>query len=305
MIESRIFVSGIRASGRHGANPGEKDTPQEFVVDLDVAVHTGDDVVAETADYREMAQTVRRLVEDSSFDLLEHLADAIARAVLATDHVARVKAVVHKPAAARSVGVDGHRGRRLRRGMTQGASPGGGSALGAGTTPSAPVRAYLGLGSNVGDRLATLQNAVDLLSRHEGVQVLRSSRVYETEPVGGPAQDDFLNAVVEVETTLSPAGLLLACRATEDVLGRVRPERWGPRTIDVDILTYGERAVHDEDLEIPHPRMRERAFVLVPLLELEPDPILPGGTRLLDVRLEGGGLGVRPEAPPLRVRPAR
>ena len=107
MIESRIFVSGIRASGRHGANPGEKDERQEFVVDLDVTVRTGRDVVTETADYRDLAAAARRVVEDTSFDLVEHLADAIARAVLATQQVARVTAVVHKPAAARTVGVDG------------------------------------------------------------------------------------------------------------------------------------------------------------------------------------------------------
>jgi dihydroneopterin aldolase len=107
VIESRIFVSGIRATGRHGATPGEKDVPQEFVVDLDVTVRTGADTVTETADYREITRVARRVVEEGSFDLVEHLADAVARAVQATDRVVRVTAVVHKPAAARSVGVDG------------------------------------------------------------------------------------------------------------------------------------------------------------------------------------------------------
>ncbi|HEX2032423.1 MAG TPA: 2-amino-4-hydroxy-6-hydroxymethyldihydropteridine diphosphokinase [Actinomycetota bacterium] len=162
-------------------------------------------------------------------------------------------------------------------------------------------RAYLGLGSNLGDRLANLQRAVDLLGER-GVRVLRSSRVYETDPVGGPDQPDYLNAVVEAETDLEPRPLLEACLAVEDALGRVRGERWGPRVIDVDVLTYDDRAVREPDLEIPHPRMHERGFVLVPLLELDADPPLPGGRKVASLRLGPLALGgVRPFAPPLAV----
>jgi len=106
-VTTRVFLSGIRASGRHGANPGEKDEPQEFVVDLDVEVELGGDDVAETADYRGLARTARRVVEMESFDLVEHLAAAVAREVLSTDRVRRATAVVHKPSAARSIGIDG------------------------------------------------------------------------------------------------------------------------------------------------------------------------------------------------------
>jgi len=163
------------------------------------------------------------------------------------------------------------------------------------------VSAYLALGSNLGDRLRTLQRAVDLLSADAGVEVVRSSRVYETEPVG-PPQRAYLNAVLEVRTELEPRGLFDACRAVEAELGRVRDERWGPRTLDVDVLTYDERTVDEPDLTIPHPRMHERGFVLVPLGELDPDPMLPGGRRLAELRLLPGSiLGVRPFAPPLRV----
>jgi 2-amino-4-hydroxy-6-hydroxymethyldihydropteridine diphosphokinase len=161
------------------------------------------------------------------------------------------------------------------------------------------VSAFLGLGSNLGDRLGTLQRAVELLQATDGVEVVRSSRVYETAPVG-PSQPEFLNAVVEVSSDLEPRDLLAACAAVERELGRVRAERWGPRTIDVDLLTYDEMTVDDPDLTIPHPRMHERGFVLVPLRELDADPMLPGGRSLASLRLAPGAiLGVRAFAPPL------
>jgi 2-amino-4-hydroxy-6-hydroxymethyldihydropteridine diphosphokinase len=152
------------------------------------------------------------------------------------------------------------------------------------------VRAFIALGSNLGDRLANLQRAVELLESRGGIRLLRASRVYETDPVG-PPQPDYLNAVLEVETPLPPGRLLEEAQAVEGELGRVRGERWGPRVIDVDLLTYGDEHVDEPGLEIPHPRMHERAFVLVPLLELTADPRLPGGRRLSEVRLPPDMLG--------------
>ena len=161
------------------------------------------------------------------------------------------------------------------------------------------VTAYLGLGANLGDRLANLQAAVDLLRREERMRVVASSRVWETEPVGGPEQPEYLNAVLRVETDRSPRELLDACLGVEAELGRVRAERWGPRTIDVDVLLYDERTVDEPDLVVPHPRLAERAFVVLPLLELEPDPILPDGRRLVEQRIDVSG--VVPFAPPLLI----
>lgn len=164
------------------------------------------------------------------------------------------------------------------------------------------TKAYLGLGSNLGDRLANLQRAVEFLAGQPGVTIVRSSRVYETDPVGGPPQPDFLNAVVEVETSLSPRELLTACREAEEAVLRVRDERWGPRTIDIDILTFGDDVIDEPDLTVPHPRMHERGFVLAPLLELDPDPRLPGGRNVATLRLSAPQVtGVRPFAPPLWV----
>jgi 2-amino-4-hydroxy-6-hydroxymethyldihydropteridine diphosphokinase len=160
--------------------------------------------------------------------------------------------------------------------------------------------AYLGIGTNLGDRLANLQAAVDLLAASPGIRVARSSRVYETAPVG-PPQPDFLNIVVEVETSLAPRELLAVAAEVESRLHRVRAERWGPRTIDVDILTFDERTIDEPELTVPHPRMHERAFVLVPLLELTAAPMLPGGGGVRDLPTGGWDGEVRLFAPPPRI----
>jgi 2-amino-4-hydroxy-6-hydroxymethyldihydropteridine diphosphokinase len=161
------------------------------------------------------------------------------------------------------------------------------------------TRALLGLGSNLGDRLENLRAAVALLEERD-LRVTRSSRVYATDPVGGPDQPEYLNAVIEVEASGSARELLETCLAIERHMGRERGERWGPRVIDLDVLTFGEQEIDEQDLQVPHPRMHERAFVLIPLLELEADPPLPGGRKTAELRLGSMALGgVRPFAPPL------
>jgi 2-amino-4-hydroxy-6-hydroxymethyldihydropteridine diphosphokinase len=118
--------------------------------------------------------------------------------------------------------------------------------------------AYLGLGSNVGERLEQLESAIKILDNVEGVQVSQISSVYETEPVGYVDQPNFLNLCVEVKTELTPQQLLQQCFYTEQQLHRVRDIRWGPRTLDVDILLYEDEIIEEENLIVPHPRMRER-----------------------------------------------
>jgi 2-amino-4-hydroxy-6-hydroxymethyldihydropteridine diphosphokinase len=138
-------------------------------------------------------------------------------------------------------------------------------------TIDAPIRrAYLGIGANLGDRLAHLQLAVDMLAAADGVRIDAVSPVYETAPVGGPEQPDYLNAVVAVDTSLSPRALLKLAHDVEAAADRVRTVRWGPRTLDVDVLLVGNERVDEPDLVVPHPRMQERAFVLVPLADLDP-----------------------------------
>jgi 2-amino-4-hydroxy-6-hydroxymethyldihydropteridine diphosphokinase len=159
------------------------------------------------------------------------------------------------------------------------------------------TRAYLGLGSNLGDRRALLAQAVEALDWGD-VSVVARSRVYETTPVGGPPdQPDFLNQVVAVETALDARGLWERCSAVEASLGRAREHetRWGPRAIDIDVLAFGDDVVEEADLQIPHPRMTEREFVLVPLAEIAPDlPIDDGRTVAEVARALGADGSVRP-----------
>ncbi|MDA0733764.1 MAG: 2-amino-4-hydroxy-6-hydroxymethyldihydropteridine diphosphokinase [Chloroflexi bacterium] len=141
----------------------------------------------------------------------------------------------------------------------------------------APVTAYLGLGTNLGSREINLSRAVQSLTTSQTVQIVRSSSIYETAPWGYTEQPNFLNCVVEVNTWLSPVELLELAKQIENDLGREENFRYGPRLIDIDILLYGNDTVHlcHPDLEIPHPRIAERAFVLVPLSELAPDIMHP------------------------------
>ncbi len=134
-------------------------------------------------------------------------------------------------------------------------------------------RAFVGLGSNLGDRLEHLERAAELLAAPG--DVVAASSVYETEPVGGPEQGPYLNAVIELSTSDSPHRLLERCRALEDDAQRVRTVAFGPRTLDADVLLVGDERVHEPDLVVPHPRMYERRFVLVPLAELAPGLVPP------------------------------
>ncbi|NPV80599.1 MAG: 2-amino-4-hydroxy-6-hydroxymethyldihydropteridine diphosphokinase [Firmicutes bacterium] len=143
--------------------------------------------------------------------------------------------------------------------------------------------AYIGVGSNLGDRQRNLEGALSLVRSFSGIWILRTSRVYETEPWGYKDQPKFLNMVAEVETSLGPFDLLDGLLNIEQRLGRERRTRWGPRVIDLDILLYDSLTLNDEKLTIPHPRMWERGFVLVPLSELTPDLKNPTGESLKDI----------------------
>ena len=143
--------------------------------------------------------------------------------------------------------------------------------------------AYLGLGSNVGDRLANLRQAVSLLAATPGISVEKVGGLYETEPVGVKNQPWFLNTVVRVSTELSPHDLLAAAKQVESVVGRTPTFRWGPREIDVDVLLYDDLRLADATLAIPHPRMAERLFVLLPLRDLNPTWTDPTGLGIDDL----------------------
>ena len=136
--------------------------------------------------------------------------------------------------------------------------------------------AYVGLGANLGPREITLLRAVDLLAETDGVEVRAVSQLRETVPVGVVEQPLFLNGAVAVDTSLSPRELLDRLLVIERGLGRVRDARWGPRTVDLDLLVYGDRQLDEPGLRVPHPRLHERRFALEPLVELDPDLVIPG-----------------------------
>ncbi len=130
------------------------------------------------------------------------------------------------------------------------------------------MRCYIGVGSNLGDRERNIENAIQKLREARSIDVKKTSQIYETEPVNGPLQPRYLNGVIEIETEIMPQELLCALQRIEKELGRVRLIKNGPRTIDLDILTYGEEKIDEPDLKVPHPRMNEREFVQRPLKDL-------------------------------------
>ena len=154
---------------------------------------------------------------------------------------------------------------------------------------------YLSLGSNMGDRAEHLRFALKALDAHENIQPLRGSSIYETSPWGPVEQNNYLNACIQLETNIPPEELLAVCQKIELDCGRQRDVRWGPRTLDIDILLYDDLVIDTPQLTIPHPRMKERLFVLVPLLELEEEVPLLGSVSALMEQLPPQGLVARTE----------
>lgn len=245
-------LRGLRALGHHGALAGEQDRRQPFEIDLDVEVDLAaaarTDHLADTVDYGALARVAAGVVSDERWRLLERLAQRVAEEVLAVDRqVVAVTVSVRKlrPPVPVDLGSAGVKLTVRRR------------------------RAFLGLGSNLGDREEALRAAVAALP-----DVVAASPLYETEPVGGPAgQPPYLNQVVALFTALSAHDLLAAAQGVEAAAGRDRnaEERHGPRPLDVDVLWVDGVSVDAPQLTVPHPRMWERRFVLAPLADLAPD----------------------------------
>ena len=257
-MTDRIVLQGVSARGTHGVLDFEKRDGQTFVVDLtmvcDLQRAGRTDDLAATVNYAEVADDVVARITGPSFDLIERLAEVIADDVLCHDLVESVEVVVHKPEAP-----VGHPFTDVQVRVER--------------TNAAHV--VVALGSNLGDRGQTLTAAVQALRDLPGLTVASVSSIVETDPVGGPEQGAFLNLVVELDTTLDARGLLGECRRLEAAAARVRLERWGPRTLDVDVLWVDGEVVDEPDLQVPHPRMGERRFVLAPLADLAPDLVDP------------------------------
>ena len=155
------------------------------------------------------------------------------------------------------------------------------------------TRVTIALGSNLGNRLENLQGGLDALFDAPGLALVAVSPVYETAPVGGPQQPDYLNAVLIATTTLPAHAVLERCQGVEAVYGRIRDETWGPRTLDLDIIVYGDVVSHDPELTLPHPRAHERAFVLAPWHDIDPDAEIPSWGQVSDLLAKIGSADIQ------------
>jgi dihydroneopterin aldolase/2-amino-4-hydroxy-6-hydroxymethyldihydropteridine diphosphokinase len=277
VARDRIRLSGVRGRGFHGVFEHERREGQEFVVDVEAAVDlappgASDDLV-DTVDYGAIGAAVLARIEGTPYDLIERLAELVAQDVLEHPVVDEVTVTVHKPQA--PVGVPF------------------GDVTVAVTRRRAPVPVVVGIGANLprgGQRPQdTARAAVEALTRHPDLTVVAVSALHDTDPVGGPDQPTYVNAVVTARTALSPTSLLRALHGIEEVFDRRREVRWGARTLDLDLVQYGDPASGSDvtsdrpRLTLPHPRAHERAFVLVPWLEADPGAVLRHDGRAVPV----------------------
>lgn len=276
-----IRLTGVRARGFHGVLEHERRDGQDFVVDVVMAVdltRAGEsDELAHTVHYGEVAADVVEVVEGEPRDLIETVAHEIAGVVLRRPLVEAVEVTVHKPQA--PVGV-----------------PFGDVEVVVRRTRDVPVVVALGANLHQEDGTApdaTVREAVRRLHRLRGLRAVRVSRPYASAPVGGElvaGQPDYVNAVAVARTSLTPATLLRRLHEVEADLGRVRETRWGARTLDLDLVQYGnpedgsDVRSDDPELQLPHPRAHERAFVLLPWLEVDPGASLRVGETVRPVR---------------------
>ena len=285
-MTDRIHLRGVEALGYHGVLPDEKRDGQPFVVDvvmeLDLARAGATDALDDTVSYAEIAAEVVSRITGPSFDLIERLAEVIADDVLGHALIEAVTVTVHKPEAPvghpfSDVAVEVNR----RRGV--------------------PV--VVALGANLGDARATLEDAVRAVGALSGMRVRSVSPLVETDPVGGPEQPAYLNAVLVGETTLTPDELLARLHAIEADHGRTREVHWGARTLDLDFVQMGVPGTHSEvrsdrpALTLPHPRAHGRGFVLVPWTHADPGARLRVGDDVRPVAelvAEADTTGVRP-----------
>ena len=287
----RIRLSGVRGRGFHGVFEHERREGQEFVVDVELAVDLApaghSDDLADTVDYGAIGAAVLARIEGEAFDLVERLAQVIAEDALAHVSVDEVTVTVHKPQAPVGVPFDDVTVRVTR------------------CRDAVPV--VIAVGANLPRGTSrpddTARAAVEALADHPAVSAVTASGLFDTDPVGGPDQPTYVNAVVTARTALSPTSLLRELHAVEADFDRRRDVRWGARTLDLDLVQYGDPASGSDvtcdlrRLTLPHPRAHERAFVLVPWLEADPTATLRHGDRVVAVadmvrRLDTSG--VRP-----------
>lgn len=262
-----IQIKDLEVFAHHGVFDYEKKDGQKFYISLntylEVARAAKDDSLDHTVSYGDLSHEIHTYVKDHCFDLIETLAEGLAVTLLAShESLLKVEVLVKKPDAPIGLplaypAVEIHKER---------------------------VKAYIGLGSNIGDTKAHLDLAIEEIGDIHGVTLKKVAPYMITKPWGGVEQDDFLNSVLEIETYLSPYTLLAKLQEIEASHDRKRQVHWGPRTLDLDILLYGELVTEDQDLVIPHPYLHKRDFVLKPLCDLNPNIVHPlYRLRLIDI----------------------
>ena len=264
VLRDRISLRGVRAFGHHGVLAEEKRDGQEFVVDvvlhLDLAPAGTSDDLARTVNFAEVGADVVARIEGPSLDLIESLAEQVAGDALARPGVHTVEVTVHKPSA--PVGV-----------------PFADVTVSVERRRAVPV--VIALGANLGDPERRLDAAIDDLAGD--LDAVRRAPFVTTDPVGGPDQPRYTNTVLLATTALAPEALLARLHAVEARHGRVREVRWGARSLDLDLIQYGDPAIgsdvvsDDPELTLPHPRAHERGFVLAPWARVDPDAVLRVG----------------------------
>lgn len=255
----KIVIKDLEIYAHHGVFPEEKEKGQNFLVTVEMCVNLRDagmkDDLKKTVNYAEVCEDIRQIMTGSRFDLIEAAAENIAETILLKRNMVRsVRVIVSKPEAPiamtfDTVCVDITRNRHI---------------------------AYLGIGSNLGDKEGYLDYAVDQLGKDDYIRVSRVSSYICTKPYGNVEQDDFLNGCLEIETLYTPEELLSVVNDIEKGAGRKRLIHWGPRTLDIDILLYDREIIMKENLIVPHIDMAKREFVLKPLCEIAPFAYHPG-----------------------------
>lgn len=263
-MHDRIEINGLTVTAVVGALAHEREIAQPLRFDLSILVDLRDagrsDELGDTVHYGEVTEQVAAVVRENKDILLERLADRVAEVVVGFDRVEAVDLTVTKlrPPIGEQVETTAVSIHRTPSDFD--------------VTPRSSHRAIVALGSNLGDRQGYLRFAVDELGG-----IVAQSQVFETDPIGGPEeQGAYLNMVVAVDTSLDPYAFVRRCQRIESAALRQRVVRWGPRTLDVDVLFYDDISITSPELTIPHPRFAERRFVLTPLAEVAPDRCPPG-----------------------------
>lgn len=254
----RIKILDLEVFAKHGNNPEEKILGQKFYISVDLFCDIKNaattDNISDTTNFSSVIKFISEFTKKNNYNLIETLAENLAQEILLCfDYIKEIELEIKKPFAPvelslKNISVN------IKRSWH---------------------KVYLGLGSNLGNKKENLNKALELLEANKKIKIKKVSSFIITEPMGDVEQDDYLNGAVEIKTLLEPNELLKTINKIESDLGRVRTIRWGPRTLDIDILLYDNLIIKSKDLIIPHYGMHERDFVLEPMCEIAPNIIHP------------------------------